>query len=188
MRWRMLRKIRTDDVLNGLALIFLLVVMGTWQRYAPAQYQTQLHAAGILKGPPPAYDPIDALKYASANVVLFWTTIYTVKASFLALYWEIFAAVSKRFRIAWIVLTVYISLSFAITILSYFWHCGLPADLINPCRFPVYIPTTPIQQALMQMQAACRRWKPRAITIMYMAAVLHIVGDIMCRLASTSFE
>lgn len=137
MRWRMLKRIRIDDIFNGLALLFLLVFMATWQQYVPAQYHEQEYAAGVREDPPLHYNPIAVLKIDSANLIVYWCTIYAVKASFLALYWEIFE-VSKRFRIAWSALAIYIGLSFAVSFLSFFWHCGSPATLINECMFPFH--------------------------------------------------
>lgn len=131
VHWRKLKKIRIDDIFNGLALLFLIAFMITWQRYVPVEYKTQLHAAGLSEGTPPRYDPIDALKNDSANLLMYWCTIYAVKASFLGLYWQIFE-VSRRFRIAWYAIATYVGLSFAISFLSFFWHCGTPATLIDP--------------------------------------------------------
>ncbi|KAF2111195.1 hypothetical protein BDV96DRAFT_582732 [Lophiotrema nucula] len=158
MHWRRLKKIRVDDVFNGIALVFLLVFMITWQRYVPVEYLAQLRAAGLRKGPLPPYDPIFSLKVDFANLLIFWCTLYAVKASFLALYWQIFA-VSRRFRLAWTVVVIYVGLSFAISILAPFWHCGHPSTLMDP--------------------RACHQWKSRAVTILYMTTVLHLFGDIL---------
>jgi hypothetical protein len=81
--------------------------MATWQCYVPIEYQAQAYKTGLQKDPPPYFvDLMESVRIASANLVVFWCTIYCVKASFLALYWHIFQT-SKRFRVAWRVLVVY---------------------------------------------------------------------------------
>lgn len=132
MHWKRFKKLRLDDYFNISAVVFLLAFMVTWQRYVPLELPAQLYAAGKSDVPPSAeYNPIDAMKNDFANLVVFWCTIYSVKASFLALYWQIFE-VSNRFRVAWVALTTYVVLSFFVTTLSVFWHCGSPTTLINP--------------------------------------------------------
>jgi hypothetical protein len=130
LHWQKLNKIRLDDVFNGIAVVFLVAFMVTWQKYVPIELPAQLYATGVIDTPPRHYDPVDALKNDFANMVVFWCTIYSVKASFLALYWQIFG-VSRRFRIAWGALATYILLSFLMTVLSIFWHCGSPATLTD---------------------------------------------------------
>jgi hypothetical protein len=127
MHWQRFGKIRADDIFNGLAVVFLIAFMVTWQRYVPIELPAQLYEAGVIDTPPPDYDPIDALKNDFANLVVFWCCLYCVKASFLALYWQIFE-VSRSFRITWYILASYIGISFLVTLLSVFWHCGVPTN------------------------------------------------------------
>ena len=135
IHWRKSRKIRCDDVFNAAAAFFLLAYTITYQLYVPANYEAQLYGIGTTDKPPPGHDPVRNMKYTRAKVLLFWLVIYAVKASFLALYWQIFH-LSRRFRIAWTVLTVYTALSFVATWLSDFWRCGSPKDFMNlrTCR------------------------------------------------------
>ena len=56
-----------------------------------------------------------------------WTTLYLVKASFLALTWNIFK-VSTNFQKAWWAVTIYTFLTFWPVVLSEFWQCGNPSD------------------------------------------------------------
>jgi len=131
MHWAKLKKTRFDDLFNVSAVVFLIAFMVTWQRYVPLELPAQLYEAGKTDVPPSGdYDPLDSMKNDFANIVVFWCCIYSVKASFLALYWQIFE-VSRRFRVAWAALTAYVVLSFFVTTLSVFWHCGSPATLMN---------------------------------------------------------
>lgn len=55
-----------------------------------------------------------------------WTTLYLVKASFLALIWSIFK-VSPRFQVAWWIIAIYTFLTFWVVLLSLLWQCGSPS-------------------------------------------------------------
>lgn len=61
----------------------------------------------------------------AANSLIFWCVIYSVKASFLALYWHIFE-ISLKFRIAWAFAAVFTFISFGMTLMWGFWLCGSP--------------------------------------------------------------
>jgi hypothetical protein len=69
-------------------------------------------------------------KYNAANSIVFWVAIYAVKASFLALYWNIFE-ISTRFRLAWAISSVYVFTSFGMTIMWSFWICGEPLNFLK---------------------------------------------------------
>lgn len=60
-----------------------------------------------------------------------WTTLWLVKASFLALCWIIFH-VSASFRKAWWVVAVYTALGYWPIILMHLWNCGVPSNVFNP--------------------------------------------------------
>ena len=66
-----------------------------------------------------------------AQVFLYWTAIYAVKASFLALCWYVFR-VSSRFRMAWWIVTVFTFLTYWPIVLPQLWTCGSPSDYANP--------------------------------------------------------
>ena len=119
-----------------MAAVFLLAFTGTWQAFAPLDYDYQLYTMGLVdKEPVMTLTDVDRItKYNAANTIIFWCTIYSVKASFLALYWYIFE-VSKGFRWAWIGATVYITLSFLISVLFYFWNCETPKYFVNLGKF-----------------------------------------------------
>ena len=69
-------------------------------------------------------------KLCLANNIFFFGTIYAVKASLLALYLQIFE-ISKRFRIAWALSTVFTIASFLASIFGYLWTCGSPKVLFQ---------------------------------------------------------
>jgi hypothetical protein len=130
LRWRKIGKIGWDDILNGIACVFLLGFMITYQLYLPITYNAELYALGLSDTPPDPNDFEWVLKMNVANIILFWCTIYTVKASFLALYYLIFNP-SRAFRIAWWSVAAYTVLSFLITFLAVFWHCQSPPDVVD---------------------------------------------------------
>ena len=69
-------------------------------------------------------------KFNLANSILFWCSIYAVKASFLALYWSIFE-ISNGFRLAWALSTFYMIGSFIGTLMVRFSVCGKFEDVTN---------------------------------------------------------
>ena len=107
--------------------------MVTWQRIVPIALEYQYYEMGVSNKVPPSLDMQEVLIYNSANLVLFWCLKYAVKASFLALYWHIFE-LSRRFRIAWVLLTLYTTLSFLVTLMAIFWHCGTPDTFMSQGR------------------------------------------------------
>lgn len=128
-----------DDMLNGLAVVFLLAYVGTWQAVGPYVYGLQLFSLGLSPEPPDVVlDSKTVTNYNIANTLLFWCVIYSVKASLLALYWRIFR-VSVGFRRAWWLATAYTTLAFFITFLWGFWQCGAPKDFLNDGRSPANI-------------------------------------------------
>ena len=75
------------------------------------------------------------LRLQLAMDTLLWTTLYLVKAAFLALMWCVFK-VSAGFRKAWWIVTVYTFITFWIIFLSRFWQCGGPStyDVPEACN------------------------------------------------------
>ena len=78
---------------------------------------------------------ITSLKLSFANTLLFWTTLFLVKASFLVTYHIIFG-ISRTFRKVWWCVAVYVGVSFAAIILITLWCCGNPTSYDSPqaCR------------------------------------------------------
>jgi hypothetical protein len=130
IHWRKNRKIRWDDNLNGAALLTMIGFIITYQLYVPIEYNAELYALGLSDHAPTNRDIDLDMKYQMANILLFWLTIYLVKASFLALYWQIFE-VSQGFRKAWGVIAAFTGLGFVLTLIGVFCHCGKPQDFLN---------------------------------------------------------
>jgi hypothetical protein len=166
-----------DDIFNGFALASLLVFITTYQVYFPTQYEYELYALGLG-----GYLPTDEkLSYINAvnevNVVFFWVTIFFVKASFLSLYWVIFG-VSKRFRLAWMLVVGYTVVSFLAIFLAFFWSCGTPSQISNlgmipPSKFLTSLTTDDAKLA------ACNSISEQLVlNLSVLWCVLNIVGDI----------
>ena len=107
LRWRYSHELRWDDFFNGLALVCLVAYS--------AVSQAQLSNVDLSFG----------LRLSVAASMLLWTTLYSVKAAFLALCWFIFH-ISARFRLFWWFVTAYIFLSFWPLFLISLWQCGEP--------------------------------------------------------------
>lgn len=98
--------------------------------YIPIEYNAILYSKGLSNRPPTDVEAVRDMKMNIATIILFFLIIYSVKASFLALYWEIFQ-ISQRFRIAWFALTGYMGVSFIVTLITIFTRCGAAKDFAN---------------------------------------------------------
>ena len=114
IHWRYSTRRRSDHILNILAYLSLVPVL--------AIAQVEFFKLGV---------GVQDLHLSIPGNVLVWTTLYFVKASFMALYWTIFK-VSPGFRIIWWITAVYTFLTFLAIILSYFWQCGNPLKVADP--------------------------------------------------------
>jgi len=98
--------------------------------YVPIEYNAILYSKGLSTQPPTDVEVLRDMKLNIATLILFFLVLYSVKASFLALYWEIFQ-ISRRFRVAWFVLTGYMGVSFIVTLITIFTRCGAAKDFAN---------------------------------------------------------
>ncbi|KAF2872827.1 hypothetical protein BDV95DRAFT_491140 [Massariosphaeria phaeospora] len=130
MHWRKNRRLRWDDFFNGVGFMFLLGWTVTYQVFVPSDYAASLYKMGEIDEPPVHRDANKNFQWSIANMFFFWLAIYAVKASFLALYWQIFA-MSQGFRVAWWATTSYVVVSFVATMLAIFLRCGAAADFHN---------------------------------------------------------
>ena len=65
-----------------------------------------------------------------ASDFLLWTTLFFVKASFLALMWSVFE-ISTTFRKFWWAVSAYTFIAFLVCIICELWTCGSPSDFGN---------------------------------------------------------
>ncbi|MCJ1326908.1 hypothetical protein MMC10_003574 [Thelotrema lepadinum] len=113
LRWRYSRRPGFDDLFNGIGLLCLI------------GYSAAVTVSLIIT------DAALWLELFLAQVFLYWTAIYAVKASFLALYWYVFRP-SSRFRKAWWIVTVFTFLTYWPIVLPQLWTCGAPSEYANP--------------------------------------------------------
>ena len=103
-----------DDLFNGLALVCLIGYSASydiWIRSDDEPTETKLSVVvGLLQ----------------------WTTLYLVKASFLALCWTIFS-VSTKFRKLWLFVVAYNFLTYVAIMVWVTWPCYRPFDPSAPC-------------------------------------------------------
>ena len=179
IHWKNIKKIRLDDIFNVIALLFLLGFMITWQCAAPPALELQMYKMGLSSKAPQHFDAQEALRYQTANLVLYWCLKSSVKGSFVALYWYIFDF-CKRFRITWVLLTIYTILSFLITLLAIFWHCGSPTTVMDLSTLAKSLCACKLTHLLIRIIAACEHSRPRALRILYFSGVLDITGNLIC--------
>ncbi|KAF2259940.1 hypothetical protein CC78DRAFT_585327 [Lojkania enalia] len=160
IHWHKNRRFGWDDYLNGIAVLFLLVFTITFQIFMPIEYNAQLYAMGQSDHMPSGRDATLDFKLSLVNGLMVFCVIYSVKASFLALYWNIFEY-SRRFRMAWGLTAIYTVLSFLASFLAMFWHCGSPRDSVN--------------------REACQLnySRQRLINVLTTWCVLNVVGDLL---------
>ena len=179
IHWNHRRKVKWDDILNGVAAAFLLAFAGTYQVFGPTEYDLQLYGLGLLDERP-AFDERTlrkARKYSAAGNHIFWCVIYSVKASFLALYWLLFN-VSTRFRIAWAFAVVYVVIAFGISLMWDFWHCGKPKWYLTGEHMH---PFTTIFMST-NIPDRCPRTAPYFNAMLITWCILDFVGDLLSKL------
>lgn len=133
IHWRKHHRFDWDDYFNAIALLLLIVFNGIFTVAIPIEYNAALYAWGLSDREPTEQEEILNMRLITANMFLFFLIIYAVKASFLALYWQIFN-ISSGFRVAWKLVTVYTALSFLMSFLAVFWTCGSPRDFLDTSR------------------------------------------------------
>jgi hypothetical protein len=131
VHWHRRRRLAWDDFFNGLAMLFCFAFTITFQLIAPTHYNAQLARIGVISATEvKAIDSSFYSKINAANSLIFWCVIYAVKASFLALYWHVFACLCIRFRVAWVVAAIFTFACFMVTFMWGFWLCA------DPMHFP----------------------------------------------------
>ena len=117
IRLQRFKSLKTDDIFNILACT---CVVG---------FATMAHLLNYSSDISLIY------RFDLAQNLLMWTTLYSVKASFLALIRSIFK-VSRTFDRCWLAVVLYTSLSFLAVFLSEFWSCGDPSKIndIGACE------------------------------------------------------
>jgi hypothetical protein len=126
IRFRIASKLATEDYWIFLALATLLTnsVLQTIQ--LPSLYYMSAIITGEIE-PSATSELIDVgdeyLRYEFVIIGLFWTVLWCVKASFLAVYFKLFRDVS-RYRIAWYILAGF----------TFCGYVGCWITAINSCR------------------------------------------------------
>lgn len=111
----------------------LFTFCAIYQVYGPHKYKTEMNQSAFKPHDTPAGDRLFS-RLNDAAIMMFWCAIYFVKMSFLALYWTLFG-LSKRFRVAWGVLTAFVVLSF---LTSMVWRLALrcpTGDWAKRCEY-----------------------------------------------------
>ena len=116
VRWRFLKQFEWDDLFYALAYACFITTT------ALNIFEIQLMIDNFT------------LKIQLAYVLLFWSTLWLVKASFLAFCWSIFH-VSSTFRRIWWAVAIYTFLSYWPIILMRLWRVGSPSEYADPAAY-----------------------------------------------------
>ena len=127
IRWKRVKQIGWDDILNGCALVALIVYMSLFAVYFPISLAAEQYLLKMTQSRPSDSQLVYALELQLANTMFFWIAKYAVKASFLATYYYVFR-ISGNFRKAWWSVVVYTALTFLAIVFGTLWGCGSPSN------------------------------------------------------------
>ncbi|MCJ1325354.1 hypothetical protein MMC10_002017 [Thelotrema lepadinum] len=135
IRWKLAQKWGWDDILNGVAAVAFICCVAVFQAGLDIQYAL----LGFSESPPTQSEIDRGMRLDLADNLLFWLTIFFVKASFLATYWKVFS-VSRIFRICWWLVAAYTFITFCAIFLSRLWACGQPSEALSfsACSNPMF--------------------------------------------------
>ncbi|KAI1136547.1 hypothetical protein F5Y05DRAFT_414807 [Hypoxylon sp. FL0543] len=128
-----LKSFHLDDMFGALAWLLMIICMICSTLEAPLSYRF----SSILIGESPT-PPMDELKdititlrrWNVASQMLFWTSLFCVKFSFMFLYRMVFGG-RGRYSRAWLAAMVYIVLCYGICLIGVFAQCGDSRNLFS---------------------------------------------------------
>ncbi|KAL2114011.1 hypothetical protein VUR80DRAFT_1307 [Thermomyces stellatus] len=132
IRLRVASRPTADDYWITLALAALLTLcaLETVQEPSLAPITGIMDGTGVENFNSLIADTEHYLKYQFPIIVLFWTVLWSVKASFLALYFRFFREL-KHYRRAWYGLVVFTFLAYVGCIITLTLSCGQPASFFR---------------------------------------------------------
>lgn len=118
VRVRSFRKLYVDDALILLAWLMILATSIIWQALSGAMYRSLFVISGKVHPPPPTFvnDEQNFLRGSAVVILLFYSSLWTVKLSFLIFFRRLVRGVARQKQLWWAVL--------AITVGSYFACIG----------------------------------------------------------------
>ena len=136
VRVKSFRKLYVDDALILLAWLMILATAIIWQTLSGAMYRSLRVISGEVYPPPPNFvnDEQNFLRGSAAVIILFYSSLWAVKLSFLIFFRRLVRGVMIQKQLWWCVL--------AITVGSYFvcigvteYNCLLPsyAQIASEC-------------------------------------------------------
>ena len=137
-----IKKFYWDDFFHLIAAILLVIsaILNTFE--APTAFTLIGVGDGSIPKPPHAEYQALQLKYLRYNfalTIVFWSILFSVKASFLFLYRAIFQGVGRSF-LTWNVVAFFVFASYWVLLSTLFTSCGSsPSEQINTGKsFQVY--------------------------------------------------
>ncbi|KAI7231661.1 hypothetical protein KC330_g6287 [Hortaea werneckii] len=133
------RTLRSDDYCLLLALSFLLAnaILQTLQ--TQSLYYLVRYGAGQVPGGQQLKDHgNNYVRYQFAVIAIFWSVLWSVKASFLALYYRFFRS-KTRYRTAWWCSVTFTALAYVGCWIASVWTCHPPSNYFNfgQCMKPI---------------------------------------------------
>jgi hypothetical protein len=125
IRLKIRRRLAPDDYCVLIALAFLITnaILQTIQ--APSIY----YVVSNPTGPDIVFHVMRYTYLEFVTIGLFWTVLWSVKASFLALFWGIFRELPQpHYRYAWWVVSIFAGLAYVGCWMASIFTCHPPAD------------------------------------------------------------
>ena len=121
-----------DDFTHGFAAIVLIAFSVICSKLYPLTQELGLYEA--QERPKPSSAALERfLRFEFAAILLFYVVIYTVKATFLLFYRQLFG-VNRMFTRYWWGVTIYTVICCLASFLSAFWTCETPSRLFVLCK------------------------------------------------------
>ncbi|KAI2618343.1 hypothetical protein GGR54DRAFT_605112 [Hypoxylon sp. NC1633] len=128
-----LKSFHLDDIFGFLAWALMIACMIVSSVEAPLSYHYSSIFIGESPMPPPddfAFMTITIRKFNVASSMLFWTSLFCVKMSFMLLY-RMVLGVSGLYKGAWLGCMIYIVLCYGTCLIGVFGQCGDSSNLFT---------------------------------------------------------
>ena len=136
VRVKSFRKLFVDDALTLLSWLMILVTSIIWQQLSGAMFRSLRVIGGEVYPPPPNFveDEQNFLRGSTAVIVLFYSSLWAVKVSFLIFFRRLVHGVVRQKQLWWCVLAITVG-SYFVCIGTIEYNCLLPSyeEIASEC-------------------------------------------------------
>lgn len=167
VRVRSFRKLYVDDALILLAWLMILATSIIWQTLSGAMYRSLFVISGKVHHPPPTFvnDQQNFLHGSAVVIVLFYSSLWAVKLSFLFFFRRLVRGVARQKQLWWAVLAITVGSYFAcIGTIEYKCLLSSFAKIVSECAI----------DALHNKRLICLGYCPGLAAIRFQRTTLHV--------------